>query len=394
MNPKHNHLLGWVCVLLLGAILSANGQTSYTLSAKYTTGKAHNLFYAPDEVISKKGFRFPTDTLIHSDLFHRADLIFRLKNKMGKRHYWQFYHNTRVIRYMNIDQANQSRYIVRPSYAFKISKKLKAGATITGARVNKLAVNVLGDELLKNYAHYHLSGQLRLIVKPFRGNLTIFKAARGIKEYDRKADEVTLTHEYTFLEGKISQKVGRHDRMRASISLTNRDYTEWIIAPMPEDPLLDIPPDSVAVSWRYIHTQFSYRKDLFSRGYITPYFKWQQKEDMSGGDFSYFATRLGVKLGMSFGKMEILLNGYREIRTFADRLARQLDGEEGPQLIYRYYRIQCMPRFHISESLTVMTGVEYLRRMTNTSDLSRKYRRPFMHYRVFAGIHYRLDGKI
>lgn len=381
----------WIGACLAGLSQNVSGQIKYELSAKYMGGKAYNIFHTPDTV-KTRSLELGSDSLIQNDFFNRLDLSGKLRKGFGRKFYVKIDQEFSMKRYISVTEADQSKISIKPSYAYRFSEHLKTKGMIGFQRSKKLAIDILGDELLKKYSNSHFFASQQLIARPWLGNLTAVKATVGKKKYDRLANEATLTYNYKSLEAYVRQRFLNHHALKAAFEYTLKEYEEWFN----DDLVLETQTteDSVPISLAYMSGTFSVRSKANDRWMFNPYIRYLKRIDLSYGDFGYKDIRLGLRSFLRFNKVELEMNGYVARKSYDDRLARQESGAGNELLEYDYIWFQIIPKFQISKSFKLFSGVDYLIRSTNTTDISKKYRRPFETYKIYLGIQYDIKGKL
>lgn len=410
------------CMLLLfglGLIVHGRAQDGWKFQGDLFSfgGYEWNVFHSPESYFDNTGVPWLRDSLIQSGLLLEpgVDLV---ATRTGERGRWRSALSADSRQYRTLSEAN------RREVQWRFERRQILGKGLTGLMAGRLrdskriALNILGDELLTSFSFFQAQVDVALSWKPSESFELTLGGEGFSKRFDARTTGQSLDQNELSLESGFAWRpnraqgqskldlVGRKRRFSGVLwtggfELRDKQYLNWVngdlLAPVVDSlattPFL--PFDSTVTyplrHWRY--ATFRLRCDVpVGAGWRARLdARKQAREDRSLGDFGYKDFKMTARLGWVHpeGLWEWSLSASRTWRDYTDRLAEQVAGVPYPNLLYRFSRLDAQASRRLGKRSAIELRCDLDYRGSNTTAEDRRTRRGYRTGSLLLG--YRLQ---
>lgn len=384
-----NKILPAILLLFLMLAISAAGQTSYDLNISYDRGYEDNLYHSPTTYIDANDDFFPASQLVVDDGFNDYRWLLGAKHKFNKKSQLQLEYSSWLRRYDTYENANQSSHMLKAYYRHKFSDKVRGMLYTRYQREDRIGTNVLGDELVLDFAFHQYYLRSYVEVKTSKKNRLNLEASYRYRDFDPVEERRSFSYGETRL-----RLLDYYKYSLGSVKNTLRTSVEW-----KDRPYVDrlsrtaggiISPGNALRHDRYFEVELSNKIQILKHITVEPGVEFDRRIDRFGGYFSYHQFSESLKIQYERQKWEVMALGELNQRNYLVRLAPNGEAED-PRLQYNFLRLRLEAGYHLLPGLTVATKFRYVNRDTNVEAETIRTRRPYNFTEISAGLYFELS---
>ena len=373
-------------LLLLAVTFSATAQTSYKLKFSYERGYEDNLYHSPETYIDANDDFFPSSQLLVDDMFNDYRWRLGAKHKFNKKNQLRLEYSSWLRRYENYKNANQSSHMLKSYFRHTFSKKING--TIYGRyqREDRIGTNVLGDELVLDFAFHQYYLRSYFNIKVNKKNRLNLEASYRYRDFD----PVEERRSFSYGESRLrildyhKYRIGNlANTFRTSVEWKDRPYIERLSRTSEGVKL----PDNALRHDRYFEVEVSNKIYVRKKFTIEPKLEFDRRIDRFNNYFSFHQFSESLEIKYKRKKWEVAAQGEFSQRNYLVRLAPNGEAND-PRLQYNFLRYRLEAGYHIMPGLTLATKFRRVNRDTNVMAESVRTRRPYNFSEISAGLYF------
>lgn len=406
-----NSIKTYLAILLVGTTCSLFGQSkTQKISANIGGGYVNNVFLAPRSYLSG-GDTLGEDSLYVSGVTYNTDINYQLNRVFNKKNELTFYGNLETSNYIDPDLKSFYGLIGQGKlvYQHNFKKYTYVQLKYQGRRKRTIRTTITGDEYVRPYSYWSnypsINYQKRLFKNAYWNvdggyDMRVYDGNDSIQNFQSLSYNsinfgTTLKYKHKLFKKLILYQLSYDRRLR--------NFTEWTIDGVFDEngiettlgDLLEMDASYVAPLRRWYYTYLDFEvKYLWSKK-MSSVFNIGQfvKDDVEGGDIGFTTPYIGGEVRYKTKKHVLTLEYHQSTRYYHNRFAYVADGEDPSFLTYHFQNVDLSYTRQWKSGLGAFASLSTENRISNSTDLKKKFRRSYFTYSVQAGITYEAKRK-
>jgi len=380
--------------IILIALLSieVNAQSKFYADAFVNAGFENNVFNSPESYDDGTTL-FGKKDLVVSGGFAEYGWGLKYKTVLNKKHKISIKNAGDFKTFIGVANANQWGANLKGQYLYEKSKKLSFGYNLELDRSKKLVTNILGNEVRAPFTFTQIINEGFVQYAILENNETRIGGYYEIRKY--KSDP-TVTESLSYntpalvFSTEQSFKINKtNTKLKFGVESNDRKYIERTARDAAGNSQVGYP----TRDWSYFIADLSYSLKFSNGVKVEPYVEYIKRTDNFENQFSFKEFKSGLNLAYYTNNFALKFKGTKYNKNYDIRPALLADGTEIP-LIYKYLKFSINGTYYFSEKLSAFFAVDYELRDSNVTNISRRPRREYKTYEVYAGVQYSLQKKL
>ena len=380
----------WAFMLLfISVTFSAMGQTTYDLNISYDRGYESNLYHSPTTYIDANDDFFPTSSMIVDDWFNDYRWMLGAEHRFNKKNRLELQYSSWLRRYNNYENANQSSHMIKTYFRHTFSDKVRGTLYARYQREDRIGTNVLGDELVLDFAFHQYYLRSYVDIKTSKKNRLNLEASYRYRNFDPVEERRSFSYGESRLRvlDYFRYSIGDiKNTLRTSVEWKDRPYNERLSRTANGS----ISADNAVRHDRYFEVEVSNKIKPLKNLSIEPSVEFDRRIDRFANYFSFHQFSESLEIEYKRPKWEVMAVGELNQRNYLTRLAPNGEGDD-PRLQYNFVRLRLEAGYHLVPGLTLAAKYRHVNRDTNVWAETVRTRRPYNFSEVSAGLYLSLD---
>lgn len=401
-------------IILSFAMLSMAHAQKSKLKIKGGTrmGFDSNIFLSPTEYETKNDDTLGIDSLYENGAFNYSHLDVKYDwTAKKKKDYFHTAIKADAKNYLEGDLSDfyGLTYFSTTSFKHKYQRYSWIEPELKTGRQRLVRTTIIGDEYTRPYSFYQFYPKVTVQQRLFKNAWLQGWTGYDMRTYDGR-DTISNFQSFSYNSVDYGAKFSyRHKLfkklMKYELSWTHRDrrYTEWLIDEVFDDNGYEIPLDTLVAqdsgyvyplnNWVYDIFKFKIEYPISKRFKLTAYYSINHKADRGEGDLGFTTPSYGGKLSYKKGKFVASYKYAWLSRNYHNRLAYTNNDEPEAFLYYRFMRHDLYMSYTLGNKFRANLTISAEDRFTNSTDISKKFRRSYFTYGTMLGVSYTFSKK-
>ncbi len=374
-------------------------------------GYDYNVFLSPKEFETNDEILGP-DSLIQNGAFNNFNGYIKYSRVSKDKKSWfnssvdgftKNYFNSDLNEFYNLN------YFLNSSYKFKYQKYSWIQASVKTGRERLVRSTIIGDEYTRPYSYYQFYPKMTVQQRVAKNLWLNAWAGYDSRKYDGR-DSIAQFQSFSYNSVNLGAKLSYRHRLfgnlmsyEASWTRRDRHYTEWLVDEVFDEFGEEITLDSLVSldpeyqyplnNWLYNIYNFKFSYDIGKNISLNGYYGVSLKQNIGQSDLGFTTPNYGGSISYKKGKLFLKYDYKWSSRNYTNRLAYTYDDEEPEFLYYRFTNHKFYTSYGLSNGWRLNLTLSTENRFTNSTDISKKFRRSYFTYSSMLGASYSFNKK-
>jgi hypothetical protein len=359
-------------LFIIAAPLASQAQITWQFKPFQSVGYSSNILLSPAVLALTNGDTIGKNVIYSNDFYHKVGLANRVAKTRNNGEVLGINTNIQTQNYLEVKLADT--YMIKNvvDYKFKVDTDFTFIPRLGLERTKKVTIDILTDDGVNTYDYWYYFGGSEGFYRVNKKLRIGADVECGWKTYKTMASGRNFTHMQYLASIEAEYWVNKLNFFNFGYAFKRYDFKNLQSEFLP----------NTLIDWQYQSVFATAKYKIDNDHYMAFTTELESKSDFNKGDFSFSQWNNKLVWDWYFNKFGVYGDLQANFRNYKRRTAYTEVNTDDDYLFlkYNYYTVNLKLKYNWNVNSMIYAGYSRELRETNSTQLEKKYRRPFEFY--------------